>query len=94
MSDLITPNQKLSTIPIAELRKWDIFTSVDDKLLENIRLAYAFGELGFLVTTEDIVYSLGSNRQGCLGIGDSTVTCSVQPVKVDAVCGQCVIGKG
>lgn len=78
-------------IPVEELRKWNLFSTMDDYFLQNIRLAHAHGMFGFLVTADDIVYVVGTNRKGALGIGG--ILEAPSPVKIDPLCGQSVKGK-
>ncbi|XP_035714980.1 ultraviolet-B receptor UVR8 [Folsomia candida] len=75
-------------IPVEELRKWNLFSTMDDYFLQNIRLAHAHGMFGFLVTADDIVYVVGTNRKGALGIGG--ILEAPSPVKIDPLCGQSV----
>ena len=50
---------------------------------------YWIGNLGneaLIVTMDKVVYALGCNASGCLGIGDSHST--LYPKKVEALCGK------
>ncbi|OXA48941.1 RCC1 and BTB domain-containing protein 1 [Folsomia candida] len=76
------------TIPLKELKKWNIFSTIDDNFLQNIRIAHVHGTFGFLITTDDVVYAIGSGPIGSLGIGKSESVPS--PVKIDTLCGQFV----
>lgn len=86
VSELVT-----KPMPLQELRKWDIFNTIDDNLLLNIRLAHVHGTFGFLISTVDTAYVIGTGTDGCLGIGH--ITSALSPVKIDVLTGQLVKGK-
>jgi hypothetical protein len=58
------------------VRKWSVFDYVNPTLLSKVTVAnvIAMGSrsTGLFVTTDDEVYSVGSDFYGCLGIGNST----------------------
>jgi hypothetical protein len=51
------------TIPVEQLLNYNIFRFLqkdqDKAILKDVKLAYVFGDSGFIVTTKDDVYSLG-----------------------------------
>ena len=70
-----------------KLDKWPIFSLLDQDFLHALRFASVFGTAGneaILVTADDDVFALGSNCNGCLGVGDSQS--SLEPRKVEALC--------
>lgn len=69
------------------LNQWPIFSLLDPSFFQQIKLAAVFGSTGneaLIVTQEDEVYSLGSNANGCLGVGDCNST--LLPRKVSQLC--------
>lgn len=62
---------------------WPVFGLLDDAFLGSLKLVCVFGSSGneaIAVTHDDQVYALGSNNNGCLGLGD--VAASFEPRKV------------
>lgn len=69
------------------LDQWPIFSLLDPAFFQGIKLAAVYGTAGneaLIVTREDEVYALGSNFNGCLGVGDSNST--LLPRKVSQLC--------
>lgn len=69
------------------LDQWPIFSLLDPAFFQGIKLAAVYGTAGneaLIVTHEDEVYSLGSNSNGCLGVGDCNST--LLPRKVSHLC--------
>ena len=78
------------------LDQWPIFSLLDPAFFQGIKLAAVYGTAGneaLIVTREDEVYALGSNFNGCLGVGDSNST--LLPCKVSQLCkkGMCRFNK-
>ena len=78
------------------LDQWPIFSLLDPAFFQGIKLAAVYGTAGneaLIVTREDEVYALGSNFNGCLGVGDSNST--LLPRKVSQLCkkGMCRFNK-
>lgn len=72
---------------LPKLSRWPVFSLLSVEFLEGVRLACVFGTSGneaVVVDKESDVYALGSNTNGCLGVGDSKS--SLQPRKVEALC--------
>ncbi len=69
-----------------DLSKWSLFSLLDPDFLSTVRLACVFGQgnEGLMVTRSDEVYAVGSNKEGCLGVGDMAST--LLPRKVEALC--------
>ncbi|XP_065899129.1 RCC1 and BTB domain-containing protein 1-like isoform X2 [Dysidea avara] len=63
-----------------KLNKWAILCVQDPLFLESVKIAYVFdnGNQAILVTRDDDVYTIGSNKYGCSGIDTS---------KCDVICG-------
>ncbi|XP_035711712.1 RCC1 and BTB domain-containing protein 2-like [Folsomia candida] len=76
------------TIPLKELRKWKLFNTIGDSFLENVRVAHAHKQFGFLVTTDDNVCAFGTGIDGSLGLG--SIKQASTPIKINALCGQTV----
>ncbi|KAK1124707.1 hypothetical protein K0M31_006071 [Melipona bicolor] len=71
------------------LRNWPIFSFIDWNCVSKVHMALVYGNLGneaLIVTTDKVVYALGCNTSGCLGIGVSHST--LYPKKVEALCGK------
>ena len=69
------------------LDQWPIFSLLDPALFQQIRVAAVYGASGneaLMVTREDEVYALGTNSNGCLGVGDCSST--LLPRKVSQLC--------
>lgn len=69
------------------LDQWPIFSLLDPTFFQQIKFAAVFGSAGneaLVVTREDEVYTLGSNANGCLGVGDTTS--SLLPRKISQLC--------
>lgn len=79
------------TIPLKELRKWKLFNTIGDSFLENVRVAHAHKQFGFLVTTDDNVCAFGTGIDGSLGLG--SIKQASTPIKINALCGQTVKGE-
>ena len=78
------------------LDQWPIFSLLDPAFFQGIKLAAVYGTAGneaLIVTNEDEVYALGSNTNGCLGVGDCNST--LLPRKVLQLCkkGMCTFNK-
>jgi len=76
-----------------DIKKWNIFSLLEPEFIVDIKLACVFGLAGneaLLVMKNDDVYALGSNVNGCLGLGDHPNT--LMPQKVATLCGKGVIG--
>ncbi|OAD52202.1 RCC1 and BTB domain-containing protein 1 [Eufriesea mexicana] len=83
----------------SNLKNWPIFSFLDSDFISNIHMVFVYGDLGneaLIVTKDKMVYALGSNTSGCLGIGDTNST--LYPRKVEELCNQNVTmfahGKG
>ena len=48
------------------------------------------GKSAIFITEDDIAYGIGENKYGCLGVGDDRF--ASEPRKIDALCGQNIIG--
>ncbi|XP_043513909.1 RCC1 and BTB domain-containing protein 1-like isoform X1 [Frieseomelitta varia] len=73
------------------LRNWPIFNFIDWNCISKVHMAFVYGNLGneaLIVTMDKVVYALGCNTYGCLGIGDSHGT--LYPKKVEALCGKAI----
>ncbi|KOC62519.1 RCC1 and BTB domain-containing protein 1 [Habropoda laboriosa] len=69
------------------LRYWPIFSLLDLKFISKIYMTLVYGDLGdeaLIVTKDGMVYGLGKNASGCLGIGDTHST--LYPKKIDTLC--------
>ncbi|XP_033334752.2 RCC1 and BTB domain-containing protein 1 [Megalopta genalis] len=56
----------------SKLKAWPIFTFLQPEFISKIRMVLVFGNLNnscIIVTTNHMVYGLGDNTGGCLGIG-------------------------
>ena len=76
------------------LNRWPIFSLLDPAFFHQVKLAVVFGSSGneaIIITKEDEVYSLGSNSNGCLGVGDCNST--LLPRKVPQLCKKGVLAK-
>lgn len=59
---------------MADLEKWLIFSNLDEAFVSTLRMVCVFGSSGneaLMVTQDDDVYAVGSNSNGCLGLGDT-----------------------
>ena len=75
-------------------RWWPIFSLLEDDFLQTLKLVSVFGSLGneaIVVTHDDEVYSLGSNTNGCLGLGDTKS--SFSPRKIKELCKKGILNK-
>ncbi|KYN01660.1 PREDICTED: RCC1 and BTB domain-containing protein 1-like [Cyphomyrmex costatus] len=73
----------------SELRSWPIFNSLEPKFVSQIHMVFVYGKLGneaLIVTKDKMVYGLGNDINGCLGIGNENVTLELK--KVEALCGK------
>ncbi|KAG5338370.1 RCBT1 protein, partial [Acromyrmex charruanus] len=73
----------------SSLCSWPIFNSLESKFVSQIHMVFVYGTLGneaLIVTKDKMVYGLGKNVNGCLGIGDKDAT--LEPQKVEALCGK------
>ena len=64
-----------------------MFSLLSEEFLASVRLACVFGASGneaVVVDREGEVFALGSNNNGCLGVGDSWS--SLQPRRVESLC--------
>lgn len=71
---------------IYDVAKWHVFGLLDAATLANIKLACVFGSSGneaIYVTQDDEVFAMGSNVNGCLGVGD--VQSSLIPRKIECL---------
>jgi RCC1 and BTB domain-containing protein len=69
------------------LSKWPVFSLLGDSFLHSLKMVCVFGASGseaVMVTHDDQVYALGSNSNGCLGVGD--LNASFQPRKIKELC--------
>ena len=76
------------------LSKWPIFSLLEDEFLQTLKLVCVFGSSGneaVVVTHDNEVYSLGSNNNGCLGLGDTKS--SFSPRKIKALCKKGILNK-
>lgn len=76
-----------------DLKKWNIFSLLENDFILEVKLACVFGNQGneaLLVMKNDDVYALGVNLSGCLGLGSNNGT--LHPQKVQALCKKGVIG--
>ena len=73
---------------LPKLSRWPVFSLLSQDFLQGVKLACVFGASGneaIIVNHDsDEVYALGSNTNGCLGVGESQS--SLQPRKVEALC--------
>ncbi|KYQ51913.1 RCC1 and BTB domain-containing protein 1 [Trachymyrmex zeteki] len=73
----------------SSLCSWPIFNSLESQFLSQIHMVLVYGTLGneaLIVTKDKMVYGLGNNVNGCLGIGDEDAT--LDPKKVEDLCGK------
>ncbi|KYN38601.1 RCC1 and BTB domain-containing protein 1 [Trachymyrmex septentrionalis] len=73
----------------SSLCSWPIFNSLEPKFVSQIHMVFVYGTLGneaLIVTKDKMVYGLGKNVNGCLGIGDKDAT--LKPQKIEALCGK------
>ena len=71
---------------LPKLSRWPVFSLLSIDFLQSVKLACVFGTCGneaVIVSHIGEVYALGSNSNGCLGVGDSQS--SLQPRKVEAL---------
>lgn len=71
---------------LPKLSRWPVFSLLSLDFLQGVKLACVFGASGneaIVVSHDSEVYALGSNTNGCLGVGDSRS--SLQPRKVEAL---------
>ncbi|PIK54230.1 putative RCC1 and BTB domain-containing protein 1 [Apostichopus japonicus] len=71
---------------IYDVAKWPVFGLLDGVALANIKLACVFGSTGnetIYVTCDDEVFAMGSNVNGCLGVGD--VQSTLTPRKIESL---------
>ena len=76
------------------LNRWPIFSLLDPAFFQQVKQAVVFGSSGneaIIITKEDEFYSLGSNSNGCLGVGDCNGT--LLPLKVPQLCKKGVLVK-
>ncbi|XP_076242589.1 RCC1 and BTB domain-containing protein 1-like isoform X2 [Calliopsis andreniformis] len=66
-----------------KLRFWPIFDRLKPEMLLNIHMVFVYGKgtSALIVTHDKMVYGLGNNESGCLGIGTSSDTWVPQEVK-------------
>lgn len=72
---------------MADLEKWLIFSNLDEAFVSTLRMVCVFGSSGneaLMVTQDDDVYAVGSNSNGCLGLGDTHGT--LEPRRVSDLC--------
>ncbi|CAI7994404.1 RCC1 and BTB domain-containing protein 2 [Geodia barretti] len=77
---------------LPKLSRWPVFSLLSLDFLQSVRLGCVFGSAGneaVVVCVNSDVYALGSNTNGCLGVGD--LRSSLQPRKVDALCGKGIV---
>ncbi|KAG5306665.1 RCBT1 protein, partial [Acromyrmex insinuator] len=73
----------------SSLCSWPIFNSLESKFVTQIHMVFVYGTLGneaLIVMKNKMVYGLGKNVNGCLGIGDKDAT--LEPQKVEVLCGK------
>ena len=71
------------------LMNWPILSMLEPEFISNIDMVLVHGYSGteaLIVTHDRMVYALGSNNDGCSGIGNAQG--SLTPTKVDALCGK------
>ncbi|XP_054004464.1 RCC1 and BTB domain-containing protein 1-like isoform X2 [Hylaeus anthracinus] len=69
------------------LKKWPIFSLLESTFISNIQMTIVYGDIGneaLIVTKDGMVYGIGCNACGCLGINDNHST--LHPKKVEALC--------
>lgn len=74
MAEKLRPLPDFELGVMTDLEKWLIFSNLDRAFMSTLRLACVFGSSGneaLVVTHDDDVYALGSNSNGCLGLGDT-----------------------
>ncbi|XP_018368579.1 PREDICTED: RCC1 and BTB domain-containing protein 1-like [Trachymyrmex cornetzi] len=72
---------------VSGLRNWPIFSSLEPDFISQIHMVFVYGEMGretLMVMKNKMVYAMGNNVNGCLGIGDTNST--LYPRKVKALC--------
>ncbi len=74
----------------SELAKaWPIFSILEDSFVQSLKLVCVFGSSGneaIVVTNEDELFGMGSNTNGCLGLG--SVKGSFEPYRIGELCGK------
>lgn len=71
----------------SDLRSWPIFSLLESEFVSQIHMVVVYGNLGneaLIMTKDKMMYALGNNIAGCLGIGDTHGT--LYPKKVEALC--------
>ncbi|KYN22215.1 RCC1 and BTB domain-containing protein 1, partial [Trachymyrmex cornetzi] len=66
---------------------WPIFSLLEPEFVSQIHMVVVYGNLGneaLIMTKDKMMYALGNNIAGCLGIGDTHGT--LYPKKVEALC--------
>lgn len=79
---LATDAQHLST-----LMRWNILNLLQPDFLSSIHMVLVFGVNRYdalILTKNDMVYGIGSNRDGCLGFGHSSPV--LEPKKIPDLC--------
>ena len=69
------------------LKSWPILRFLPPDLADEVVQALVFGETGneaLVAIASGDVYALGFNKNGCLGIGNTSTT--YEPRKLDALC--------
>ncbi|KYN08721.1 RCC1 and BTB domain-containing protein 1 [Cyphomyrmex costatus] len=72
----------------SDLRSWPIFNSLEPEFVSHIHMVFVYGKgnEALIVTKDKMVYGLGKNIKGCLGIGDQNATLEMK--KVVDLCGK------
>lgn len=71
----------------SDLKNWRILTLLEPSFVATIHKVLVYGDLAneaLIVTKNDMVYGLGCNRAGCLGIDDTSST--LRPKKIENLC--------
>jgi RCC1 and BTB domain-containing protein len=71
---------------MSDINNWLILQDLEPKFASNIKFVCIFGENSdevLLVTKDDFVFGFGSNRNGCLGLGNDS---TLEPKVVEELC--------
>ncbi|KYM89097.1 RCC1 and BTB domain-containing protein 1 [Atta colombica] len=72
-----------------DLCRWPILSSLESAFVSQIHMVFVFGrhaQEALIITRDKMVYGLGDNIAGCLGIGNTN--CTLFPKKVEILCGK------
>lgn len=86
------PSQANSQWRAADLTLWPVLNLLEPELRSKVKLVYIFSQAAaevIFTTTDDEVYSMGTNASGCLGVGDTQS--SLVPRSVEVLNGRKVI---